>query len=55
MTGTSPAPGAGKWLAGGLVSVGIFIALLDTTIVDIVLPKMIKAIRAGADIEALTS
>ncbi len=45
MTGTSAARGTGKWLAGSLVSVGIFIALLDTTIVDIVLPKMMSSLE----------
>ena len=33
-----------KWVAGALVSVGIFVALLDTTIVDIVLPKMMSSL-----------
>ncbi len=33
-----------KWTAGVLVSVGIFVALLDTTIVDIVLPKMMSSL-----------
>jgi len=37
--------GAGKWLAGSLVSVGIFVALLDTTIVDIVLPRMMSSLE----------
>lgn len=35
-----------KWTAAFLVSVGVFIALLDTTIVDIVLPKMMSAMEA---------
>lgn len=39
-------PPPGKWTAGILVSVGIFIALLDTTIVDIVLPKMMSSLEA---------
>ena len=33
-----------KWFTGILVSLGIFIALLDTTIVDIVLPKMMPSL-----------
>lgn len=37
---------AGKWLVAVLVSAGIFIALLDTTIVDIVLPKMMSAMES---------
>ncbi len=45
MNGNSPARGTGKWLAGSLVSAGIFIALLDTTIVDIVLPKMMSSLE----------
>lgn len=36
---------AGKWTTAVLVSVGVFIALLDTTIVDIVLPKMMSALE----------
>lgn len=36
---------ANKWLVAVLVSVGVFIALLDTTIVDIVLPKMMSAME----------
>ncbi|MCX7894858.1 MAG: DHA2 family efflux MFS transporter permease subunit [Thermoanaerobaculum sp.] len=35
-----------KWLVALLVSAGIFIALLDTTIVDIVLPKMMASLEA---------
>jgi MFS transporter, DHA2 family, multidrug resistance protein len=34
-----------KWVVAILVSVGVFIALLDTTIVDIVLPKMMAAME----------
>ncbi|MDQ1278478.1 MAG: hypothetical protein QG555_1521 [Thermodesulfobacteriota bacterium] len=34
-----------KWVIAILVSVGVFIALLDTTIVDIVLPKMMAAME----------
>lgn len=34
-----------KWLVAALVSAGIFIALLDTTIVDIVLPKMMSELE----------
>jgi len=37
-------PAAHKWLSGALVSLGIFVALLDTTIVDIVLPKMMPSL-----------
>jgi len=36
---------AGKWTTAILVSIGVFIALLDTTIVDIVLPKMMSALE----------
>lgn len=39
-------PAANKWVVAGLVSAGIFIALLDTTIVDIVLPKMMATLEA---------
>lgn len=35
-----------KWLVSALVSTGIFVALLDTTIVDIVLPKMMSSLDA---------
>ncbi|HBB41264.1 MAG: hypothetical protein COW73_05790 [Nitrospirae bacterium CG18_big_fil_WC_8_21_14_2_50_70_55] len=35
-----------RWLVSALVSTGIFIALLDTTIVDIVLPKMMSSLDA---------
>lgn len=34
-----------KWVVAVLVSAGVFIALLDTTIVDIVLPKMMAAME----------
>lgn len=34
-----------KWTVASLVSIGVFIALLDTTIVDIVLPKMMSAME----------
>ncbi|MGQ9836218.1 MAG: DHA2 family efflux MFS transporter permease subunit [Thermoanaerobaculaceae bacterium] len=34
-----------KWVVALLVSAGIFIALLDTTIVDIVLPKMMSELE----------
>ncbi len=34
-----------KWVVASLVSAGVFIALLDTTIVDIVLPKMMSAME----------
>ncbi|BCW93716.1 MAG: MFS transporter [Thermoanaerobaculum sp.] len=39
-------PGVSKWVVAALVSAGIFIALLDTTIVDIVLPKMMATLEA---------
>ncbi|MFN3413728.1 MAG: DHA2 family efflux MFS transporter permease subunit, partial [Thermoanaerobaculum sp.] len=39
-------PGVNKWVVAALVSAGIFIALLDTTIVDIVLPKMMATLEA---------
>lgn len=38
-------PSHQKWVTGILVSVGIFVALLDTTIVDIVLPKMMASLE----------
>ena len=34
-----------KWAASGILMIGIFMTLLDTTIVDIVLPKMIAALN----------
>jgi DHA2 family multidrug resistance protein len=34
-----------KWLVAVLVSIGVFIAILDTTIVDIVLPKMMASME----------
>ena len=34
-----------KWLAACIVMIGIFIALLDATIVDIVLPKMMSSLN----------
>jgi DHA2 family multidrug resistance protein len=37
--------GINKWFVALLVSAGIFIALLDTTIVDIVLPKMMAELE----------
>ncbi|RMF78248.1 MAG: MFS transporter, partial [Nitrospirae bacterium] len=40
----APSGAPHKWLTAALVSVGIFIALLDTTIVDIVLPKMMSSL-----------
>lgn len=43
MTGS---PAVNKWVVAALVSAGIFIALLDTTIVDIVLPKMMSTLEA---------
>ncbi len=42
----APRGGANKWLVAALVSAGIFIAFLDTTIVDITLPKMMAALEA---------
>ena len=42
MTAANP----NKWLVATLVSAGVFIALLDTTIVDIVLPKMMSAMES---------
>ncbi len=36
--------GPSKWVVAALVSVGIFLALLDTTIVDIVLPHMMSSL-----------
>lgn len=42
----SSSPGANKWAVAVLISAGIFIALLDTTIVDIVLPKMMATLEA---------
>ena len=38
-------PVMNKWAAAGIVMVGIFIALLDATIVDIVLPKMMSSLN----------
>ncbi len=34
-----------KWIASGVLLIGIFMTLLDTTIVDIVLPKMIASLN----------
>ena len=43
---TSPHnPPMNKWVAAGIVMIGIFIALLDATIVDIVLPKMMSSLN----------
>ncbi len=44
--GEDTAVRSSKWVVALLVSGGIFIALLDTTIVDIVLPKMMPALDA---------
>jgi MFS transporter, DHA2 family, multidrug resistance protein len=33
------------WIASGILMIGIFMTLLDTTIVDIVLPKMISSLN----------
>jgi len=38
--------GVSKWVVALLVSAGIFIALLDTTIVDIVLPRMMSELES---------
>ncbi len=46
MKTTEPEKRESKWTAAVLVSIGVFIALLDTTIVDIVLPKMMSAMEA---------
>jgi MFS transporter, DHA2 family, multidrug resistance protein len=35
-----------KWTVAVLVSTGVFISLLDTTIVDIILPKMMSSLEA---------
>ena len=37
-------PGS-KWTATFIVMIGIFIALLDGTIVDVVLPKMMSTLN----------
>jgi DHA2 family multidrug resistance protein len=39
-------PKTNKWTVAVLVSTGVFVALLDTTIVDIVLPKMMSSLEA---------
>ncbi len=44
MSGSRTAVGPSKWVVAALVSMGIFIALLDTTIVDIVLPHMMASL-----------
>ncbi len=41
----APRNTANKWVVAALVSAGIFIALLDTTIVDITLPKMMATLE----------
>jgi DHA2 family multidrug resistance protein len=41
----NPAAG-GKWISAIIVTVGIFMALLDTTIVNIALPKMMATLEA---------
>jgi len=38
--------GRNKWVVAAITSVGLFIALLDTTIVDIVLPKMMPTLES---------
>ena len=45
MDSTLHTPAMNKWAAAGIVMVGIFIALLDATIVDIVLPKMMSSLN----------
>ncbi len=44
MIGSRTRVGPNKWVVAALVSMGIFIALLDTTIVDIVLPHMMASL-----------
>ncbi|NOZ77740.1 MAG: DHA2 family efflux MFS transporter permease subunit [Acidobacteria bacterium] len=46
MSGSRTAVGPNKWIVAALVSMGIFITLLDTTIVDIVLPHMMASLDA---------
>jgi len=41
---TAPQHGS-KWTAAGIVMIGIFITLLDGTIVDVVLPKMMSSLN----------
>jgi DHA2 family multidrug resistance protein len=36
----------GKWVSATIVTVGVFMAMLDTTIVNIALPKMMAALEA---------
>jgi DHA2 family multidrug resistance protein len=38
--------GRNKWVVAAITSIGLFITLLDTTIVDIVLPKMMPTLEA---------
>ena len=45
MDTTQQKPLMNKWLAAGIVMIGIFIALLDATIVEIVLPKMMSSMN----------
>ena len=45
MDSTPHKPVMNKWAAAGIVMIGIFIALLDATIVDIVLPKMMSSLN----------
>jgi DHA2 family multidrug resistance protein len=43
---TVPPSDKGKWVSATIVTIGVFMALLDTTIVSIVLPKMMAALEA---------
>ena len=45
MDSTPNKPVMNKWAAAGIVMIGIFIALLDATIVEIVLPKMMSSMN----------
>jgi len=46
MTTATHTDDGGKWVSAIIVTVGIFMALLDTTIVNIALPKMMAALEA---------
>jgi len=46
MTATAHAHDGKKWVSATIVTIGVFMALLDTTIVSIVLPKMMAALEA---------
>jgi DHA2 family multidrug resistance protein len=45
MMAAAHASDGGKWVSATIVTLGIFMALLDTTIVSIVLPKMMAALE----------